>query len=180
MTRHQDPLKHLRIASPCTADWEGMVGDERRRFCGQCELHVYNLSGLTRREAEDLITRAEGRLCLRFYRRADGTVLTRDCPVGLRAVRRRISRLATATLSTILGFFSGVGLNAAMTEITRPSVMGVVPVQEISNTGLRNPAREVGFSVMGGVSAEEESEPLMGDIVTPQEFRAVESKRQRR
>jgi hypothetical protein len=88
-----------------------MVGDERVRFCAQCELNVYNLSGMTRREAEALVAGTEGRLCVRFYRRSDGTILTRNCPIGLRAIRRRVSRVAGAALTAALGFFAGLGLD---------------------------------------------------------------------
>jgi hypothetical protein len=111
MTKHTNPLENVRVAAPCPADWGKMVGDERVRFCAQCELHVYNLSGMTRREAEALVAGTEGRLCVRFYRRADGTILTRNCPTGLRAIRRRVSRVAGAALSAALGFFAGLGLN---------------------------------------------------------------------
>ncbi|MGH9900836.1 MAG: hypothetical protein ACRD68_03250, partial [Pyrinomonadaceae bacterium] len=58
------PLDRVRVAAPCPADWERMTGDHQVRFCGQCERHVYNLSGMTRKEAEALITRTEGRLCV--------------------------------------------------------------------------------------------------------------------
>jgi hypothetical protein len=111
MTKYANPLENVRVAAPCPADWGKMVGDERVRFCGQCELNVYNLSGMTRREAEALVAGTEGRLCVRFYRRADGTILTRNCPVGLRAVRRKVSRVAGAVLSAALGFFAGLGLD---------------------------------------------------------------------
>jgi hypothetical protein len=73
-----------------------MTGDNRVRFCTECRLHVYNFAELTRTEAEDLLRTTEGRLCGRLYRRADGTVITKDCPVGLRAVRRRVAKIATA------------------------------------------------------------------------------------
>jgi hypothetical protein len=59
-------------------------------------LNVYNLSGMTRFEAESLIAQNEGRLCVRFYRRRDGSIITKDCPVGLRAIQRRVSYLAKA------------------------------------------------------------------------------------
>ena len=50
-------------------------------------------------EAERLVVETEGRLCVRFYQRFDGTVLTRDCPVGVRAARRRLARtIACATM----------------------------------------------------------------------------------
>jgi hypothetical protein len=66
-----------------------MTGDDQVRFCGACEKHVYNLSAMTRDEAERLLVEREGRLCVRFYQREDGTVLTADCPVGVRRRRRR-------------------------------------------------------------------------------------------
>ena len=34
-------LELIQIATPCTADWESMVGDERTRYCGDCKLNVY-------------------------------------------------------------------------------------------------------------------------------------------
>ena len=109
MARYKHPLSSVKIASPCSADWEDMIGNDRRRFCGQCELNVYNLSDMTKREAEELINQTEGRLCVRFYRRTDGTILTRDCPVGLQAMKRRVSRFGNAVVSSVLSFLAGVG-----------------------------------------------------------------------
>ncbi|HJQ35263.1 MAG TPA: carboxypeptidase-like regulatory domain-containing protein [Pyrinomonadaceae bacterium] len=107
MREGADLLERLRVASPCPASWEAMEGDERVRFCRQCELHVYNLSAMTRAEAESLVARTEGRLCARLYRRADGTVLTSDCPRGLAAARRRVARSAGAALAAVLSLFGG-------------------------------------------------------------------------
>ena len=89
-------LERVRIASPCTASWDDMIGDGRVRFCGQCAKNVYNLSGMLREEAEQLVrgAAAAGELCVRLYRRADGTVLTADCPTGARRVRRRRGAVA--------------------------------------------------------------------------------------
>lgn len=95
-------LNRIRIASPCSVGWENMSGDDRVRFCDECSLHVYNISEMTAREAHALVTETEGRICARFYRRADGTILTKDCPVGLKALRRRISRTAGAALTAVL------------------------------------------------------------------------------
>src|SRR5215218_1687107 len=108
---HHNPLEEVRVAAPCPADWERMLGDERVRFCDRCSLNVYNLSGMSRREAEALVAGAEGRLCVRFFRRADGTILTRNCPVGLSAIKRRAARVAGASLSALLGFLAGLGLD---------------------------------------------------------------------
>lgn len=67
-----------------------MEGNDRRRYCGACKLHVLNVAGMTRQEVADAVGGREGRLCMRLLRRADGTVITKDCPVGARDVRRRI------------------------------------------------------------------------------------------
>jgi len=97
-------LTNIRVASPCPADWEKMAGDERVRHCSECNLNVYNLSAMTERQVKELITANKGaRLCTRFYRRADGTVLTQNCPWSLRAMTRKLSRLGAATLSAIMG-----------------------------------------------------------------------------
>jgi hypothetical protein len=65
-----------------------MEGGEQVRFCRHCSRSVYNFSSLGPDEIEALIRANEGRLCGRFYRRRDGTILTRDCPLGLGAARR--------------------------------------------------------------------------------------------
>lgn len=108
MKGQDDPLKRLRVASPCRVGWGSMSGGERVRFCRECGLHVYNFSEMTADEVRALVARTEGRVCGRLYQRADGTVITRDCPVGLRAVRRRVARAAGASLAAVVGLFSAV------------------------------------------------------------------------
>jgi hypothetical protein len=84
-------LKQVRIAAPCHASWDSMKGDDRIRFCGECKLNVYNISEMTASEATGLIRGHEGRLCIRMYQRPDGTVISKNCPVGLTAMRRRLA-----------------------------------------------------------------------------------------
>lgn len=103
MIRKDDILGNVRVAAPCHQSWEGMEGDERIRHCDACRLNVYNLSEMTREEASDLIRSKEGRLCVRYYRRTDGMILTKDCPVGVRAARKR---LAYAVACTFVLFMS--------------------------------------------------------------------------
>ena len=132
MSRFTSPLDNIRIASPCSADWNRMFGSDRKRFCGDCKLNVYNLSNMSRQEAENLIISSEGRLCVRFYRRADGTILTQNCPVGWAAVKQRVSRVATAAFSMIAGLFAGiVGFNLLKNDppVPRYEMMGAIAVQ---------------------------------------------------
>jgi hypothetical protein len=108
MSKRTSPLDHVTVAAPCNVGWDNMIGDEQVRFCGQCNLNVYNLSGMTKAYAERLIAQTEGRLCIRYYRRADGTILTKNCPVGLRALKRRLSKIANVSISAVLSFFAGI------------------------------------------------------------------------
>jgi hypothetical protein len=129
MARFNNRLDHVRIAAPCKVDWDQMIGDERVRFCGQCSLNVYNLSSMTRSDAESLIARNEGRLCVRFYRRYDGSIITRDCPIGLRAIRRRLSYVAKAISSSVLGLLAGLGVYGVvsrMLPVSQPVLMGAI------------------------------------------------------
>lgn len=108
MNKFTNPLDNIKVASPCPADWNEMYGNERKRFCSECKLNVYNLSEMTQSEAENFVINAEGRVCVKFYRRADGTVLTKDCPVGWQAFKKRISRSAKAFTSICAGILGGV------------------------------------------------------------------------
>lgn len=104
-------LSSVRIASPCSMRWEDMQGDDRSRFCSECKLNVHNISDMTETEAEAFLAAVVPgeRVCGRFYRRADGTILTRDCPVGLRAARAKAAR-AAARLVGALGVVLSAGV----------------------------------------------------------------------
>lgn len=129
-------LEDLRIASPCSASWENMIGDDQVRFCNHCRKNVYNLSSMTRSEAENLITRKEGKLCAMLYRRKDGTVLTTDCPVGRKGWRKRMA-LRVACLMTILAA-PVLSLFRTSTQITGgitlgPKLMGAIAIPQQSD-----------------------------------------------
>lgn len=102
-------LNDIQIAAPCPARWESMVGDDFVRHCPECNKNVYDLSQLTGEQAADLMRRKEGDLCIQLYRRRDGTILTADCPVGVRERTRRFLRRSVALVASVVsfGFFSG-------------------------------------------------------------------------
>ena len=84
-------LRKVKVARPCKESWDDMQGDDQVRHCRRCDKPVFNLSEMTAAEGEAVL-RAHGTTpCVRFYRRADGTVKTADCdaprrwPVGIAA-----------------------------------------------------------------------------------------------
>lgn len=98
------PPLRIAVASPCTKDWNQMEGDEKKRFCAGCRQHVYDLSQLRYDEVRALLD-AEAPPCVRFFQRADGTVMTKDCPVGRERKRRpwrKMARLALAACAAWL------------------------------------------------------------------------------
>src|SRR3954463_16718116 len=78
MTTEISFLDRVKIAKPCPAAWEEMqpVDGDRVRYCDQCRLQVHNLSAMTGVEAETLLRETAGRLCVAYFARPDGTVVT--------------------------------------------------------------------------------------------------------
>ena len=154
-------LESIRIAQPCSADWDDMSGDDRVRFCGKCEKNVYNLSAMSREEGEALVRDKEGRLCVRLYQRADGTVITNDCPVGMERARfrarvwRRVSGAAAAA-GLVLGIFGG----RARADLAVDGKKQPCPNKP--------PVAQQHVQVMGGaVAPNPPPEKLMGKIAMP-------------
>lgn len=97
----QSILDNLYLAAPCPMTWESMQGDDRVRHCGGCAKNVYNISAMTTKEAQEFLNINGDSACLRFFRRADGTVITDNCPVGLRKLRDRLKAVAQVAASFI-------------------------------------------------------------------------------
>ncbi|MDP3279236.1 MAG: hypothetical protein Q8Q09_28860 [Deltaproteobacteria bacterium] len=118
--RHSLPLlQTIHVASPCNVPWSSMSGDDHVRHCDLCDKNVYDLSSLTRDQAESLVRSNNGQMCVKFFRRADGTILTQDCPIGVtkRArVRRRAAVVAFALTAT-----AAASIFATLRERNEPS-----------------------------------------------------------
>ena len=183
MSHENSILNNVRVASPCPASWERMEGDEQVRFCALCRLNVYNLSGMSRQEAEELIRQKQGRLCVRFYQRSDGTMLTQDCPVGLQAIRKRVATLVTGAFALWLGLISLAALwgrrpdsgvagipsqetllqRAERTEPLHRILAWIYPTRATATMGA--PVAPPVTPTMGAVAPIRHNLPLMGEIV---------------
>ena len=159
-TNFTSPLNTIRVASPCSADWDAMVGNNRERFCGECKLNVFNLSGMTKQEAENLIMNSEGKLCARFYQRKDGTIITKDCPVGWQAVKQRMTKVWTAVASIMITTVGSIGITNFMTQQTKPEIMDTIAIE---NT---NPTKNNPYTEFEEIN--EKPELIMGDIAEPE------------
>jgi len=160
-------LDNIRVASPCSAAWAEMTGTERVRHCGACAKQVFNLSEMTRDEAEALIVEAGGKLCVRYYQRADGTILLKDCTIGV-ARRRRRRILAAGAIALLAGGAALVfrGRESVTAEASRVDLkMGdLAPVTETVRIESPPPAaiEPTAIEVMGDIGVAEPVEVLGG------------------
>lgn len=159
-------LDVIQIASPCTQDWNAMTGDEKRRFCSECRLHVHDLSAMTRREAEDLLQSADGRVCVRLYRRPDGRVLTKDCVTVRDRLRRRVRRLriaAAAAFAFLTPFLGGCG---AATDVSGDGGVIVVDDDPLMGEPIMG---DICVTDVEPVPVPEEPRPELGRVALPVE-----------
>ena len=161
------PLEDVRVASPCRADWNLMDGDERVRFCQSCTKNVYNLSAMSKTEAEQLIAEKEGKLCVRYFQRADGTILTDNCPIGLKIVRRPFKFL-------LMGFATLLASGAAIVakETSTPSVAQANTGTRVCNVPfvralINRIEGNNATAVAGGITMGKPAPPIMGEIPAP-------------
>ena len=177
-----DPVDRIEIQTPCTVPWDSMYGDQRIRHCGSCRKNVYNVAELTRAQALDLIDSHEP-VCLRIYRRPDGTVVTNDCWSRLRAARRRgiwafVAMLAIVGWAQLASMF--VGIAGLRWLVLRPA-MGSAPIARATAGApmMRNadpPPADDGFAA-GSHPPLPPSEPLKGHAApSPPEDKTIKGK----
>lgn len=116
----------LTIPTPCDADWDSMIGNDQVRFCEHCNLHVTDLSAMTRPAAMRLVARSQGRLCVRFIERPDGGVLTRAVPEKLYRISKRVSRIAAGAFTATLSLSSAAAQAASESNLRASSEQAAI------------------------------------------------------
>ena len=155
-------LDRLEIVSPCTADWDVMIGNEQVRFCSHCNLDVTDLSTMTRSQAMRLVARSQGRVCVRYLPAPDVGVLTRQVPEKLYRIGRRVSRLAAGAFTATLSVSSAVAQGQAEIKPATTAAINVTALLPQSPEGQgeeRTPV--VARPLMGMVMMRGPAEPLV-------------------
>ena len=108
--KKSDFLDNLRVARPCSQEWNEMIGNDQVRFCMHCAKDVNDISSMTRKKARKLVRQSGGRLCIRYitHPQTAGPVFADD----LVQIVRRAPRLATGVVSAALSF-AGVAYGQA-------------------------------------------------------------------
>ena len=151
----------LKIPSPCSADWSTMAGDDRKRFCTQCQKHVHDLSAMTEPQARAVL--AQPRVCVRYTARADGQVQFR--PASRRALLQR-GALAAGLLAVSLPAAAAMSTAepAATSCSPQPGLLARL-WSALTGTPATSPAPEAGQVVMmGDVPEPMLAEPEQGEL----------------
>ena len=62
------------IRQQCSANWEKMPGNDKRRFCVHCQKFVHNVSAMSRTERESFASPGNMKECVFYCQRTDGGV----------------------------------------------------------------------------------------------------------
>ena len=161
--------KELHIAEPCAADWDGMTGDDRKRYCLQCTKHVHNVSELTETEAKELLTENDN-LGVQYAFNREGEILFSDTPDPTWRLFRQVEGLkrlvAAAAIAMPLALGAGCDPNSAAST-TEPVADSPIVI-EVGGVKLQEQNQGAGRSVefkpsKPEVVAEPEIEVLQGE-----------------
>jgi len=134
----------ITIPAPCDADWDAMIGNDQVRFCEHCNLHVTDLSSMTRQEAVRLVARSEGRLCVRYVQRPGGGILSKQVSAKLHHISRRVSRIAAGAFSAALSLSTAAAQTESQPE--KPSTQ----IEQQVQSDKQNVANKPGTASMSG------------------------------
>lgn len=70
-------LDRVCIAMPCSVNWDEMKGDNKVRLCGGCNKNVYNLSAMSKIEAEEILS-GPTLPCIQIMRKDEGSIVTQE------------------------------------------------------------------------------------------------------
>lgn len=107
----EQPIETYRLATPCQATWDSMVGTNQFRVCRECAKTVYDFTAMELPAAQALVYKREGQKdAVNFYRRKDGKFLTADCPVGVKRGRMMLMMVIGGVV-VVVGIIAFMMLN---------------------------------------------------------------------
>lgn len=151
-------LESLILAYPCPIKWETMSGDERKRFCEKCSMHVFNISDLSKEEAESFLKESlsSESVCVKFFLRRDGTIKTNNCPKIFRSIYSRIlwfgagfsyvSMLLVASKSALLEtieLLKKLESKVFPAALLKEQLQAALRIEEFKNAGNEKAIREI-------------------------------------
>lgn len=201
-TLNQSSSDSICIATPCSMDWDSMKGTDEVRLCSGCDKNVYNISAMSRKRVEEILSMQQ-LPCLQIQRRADGTLVTDEFPKILKPLRSQWKKTARLFLFMVAVFAPQIAAaedklknyylrgrsvkveksTPAQTSpdvskaITVPHATAGVPIYPQKLLEQRNPANFWPAPIAGLGISKEELPTKMFQQFSPAEIAAVDSKK---
>ena len=149
MTQQRSP-NELVIIEPCDVAWEDMKGDERQRYCDDCQLNVHNFIEFTDEEINRTLDQP-GRVCAQIFQDSDGEVLTKSVLQKKRQQRRwyQISLLSIFACVSTTPVAFGIVRQMDWQSWFEPSEESPALIRAGAVTQQPNPAQQGGKRFVG-------------------------------
>jgi hypothetical protein len=119
---------------------------------------------MPREHAERLLAEREGAICARLYRRADGTVLTADCPEGVKKKRVRLAIFGAVgagvlAAASVLGFKNTDSPVVMQGDVAMPTPTTTTTTKVPSAPTAQQPPKVPEHVMMGAVALPQPPKP---------------------
>lgn len=137
----KDFLDTITVKSPCGESWDEMTGSDEVRFCSHCAKDVHNITAMNRAEAEKLVKRSNGKICVRIEKNPTAKLVTASPkPIQI----KRSNAFAAGILATSL----------TLSTITYAQSEPIIPKSNSNQTQKDNPSKSEDNQTFSSVSGE--------------------------
>jgi len=133
--------QRLKVLSPCSTEWEKMVGNDQVRFCEHCSKSVNNISEMTREQALELVLKSNGRLCVRYYKTSDQKINFQPSTSEFKLNPSPLLKFAAGVLLT-----TALSVSPSIAQTILPTGDTVVVETKLNNPNLPDPIWEGGYA----------------------------------
>lgn len=133
-----------KIAKPCPANWDDMQGDDKRRFCEHCQLHVHNLSAMPLKEQREVLTSKNEHKCITYIASTDAIQMEPAKWLNWQANSWTLRKIA-AIFVTMLSFMGASCQSTTKSETLPHSTGGISTPSLVSDHDAK---RTMGAPVM--------------------------------
>lgn len=125
-----------RIEKPCPASWDEMRGDDKRRFCEHCQLHVHNLTATTFEEQKSVLEPVNERKCVSYIATQSAKPVDARMWIRLQSMtgwHRAVAAMLAAAFSLFSTSCRTTGTPMPPSD-TSPRKMGKMQVKAVPDT----------------------------------------------
>ena len=151
-----------------------MQGDDKIRHCDSCNKNVFNLINMSSKEIEEtlLAQMVTSQVCVRMYKRSDGTVVTADCVSVKEKLKRSIRKSALHAQAYTAAVLALIGISAIRSDALAQDAFDVEPTAANAASPTSSPTTnpttdQTQVMGIGGAGTVRVSDPPMENLLGP-------------